>query len=282
MEYKKISLRPISGSLGTEIHGVNLAQDLDEETFAEIKHALLKYLVVFFRDQNITPQQQIDFGRKFGELHIHPFIPALDGHPEIIVLGGKRPGPGPYARNANVWHTDLTYSVDPPKGSILYGLEVPEYGGDTMFANLTAAYEGLSDRLQRLFSDMVAVHSIAQTKTVYELSSATEVGYLKGSLESVPPGEHPVVRTHPETGRKGLFVSPHFTAYLKDVSERESRALLAFLHDHINCPEFQCRFRWRRHSLAFWDNRCPQHYAVADYNVIRRMHRVTVCGDKPF
>ena len=166
-------------------------------------------------------------------------------------------------------------------GSILHGIEIPASGGDTMFADLTAAYDGLSDRLQSLFSDMVAVHSMSATKTRQELTLPQQVKEMQWSLEKVPPAEHPVVRTHPETGRKGLFVSRYFTSYLKDVSQRESEALLNLLHDHIDQPEYQCRFRWQKNSVAFWDNRCTQHYAVADYTEIRRMHRVTICGPRP-
>lgn len=281
MPYPHIDVKPMTGSLGAEIFGVDLGQPLSPEQLADIRQALLDHLVIFFRDQDITPAQHITFGRHFGELHIHPFIPSLEGYPEILQLGGKQPGPGKYSRNANVWHTDLTYSQDPPMGSILHGLEVPEAGGDTMFANLYAAYEGLSDRIQHLLSDMVAVHSVTQTKTVHELSSVEELKQLTWAMEAVPPAEHPVIRVHEETGRKALFVNSNFTAFLKDVSEHESNALLAMLNEHINHPEYQCRFRWRKYSLAFWDNRCTQHYALADYATMRRMHRVTVCGERP-
>lgn len=281
LPYQHIEVRPMTGTFGTEIFGVDLSAPLSDEVFNEVKRALLDYHVIFFRDQDITPRQHVDFGRRFGELHIHPFIPAHEDQPEIIVLGGKTPGPGPYARNANVWHTDLTYSQEPPMGSILHGVEIPESGGDTMFADLTAAYDGLSDRLQSLFSDMIAVHSMSATKTRQELTSAQQIKEVQWSLEKVPPAEHPVVRTHPDTGRKCLFVSRHFTSYLKDVTERESNALLSLLHDHIDQPEYQCRFRWQKNSVAFWDNRCTQHYAVADYHEIRRMHRVTICGPRP-
>lgn len=279
--YQHIEVRPMTGTFGTEIFGVDLAAPLSDAVFNEVKRALLDYHVIFFRDQDITPRQHVDFGRRFGELHIHPFIPAHEDQPEIIVLGGKTPGPGPYARNSNVWHTDLTYSQEPPMGSILHGVEIPESGGDTMFADLTAAYDGLSDRLQSLFSDMIAVHSMSATKTRQELTSAQQIKEVQWSLEKVPPAEHPVVRTHPDTGRKCLFVSRHFTSYLKDVTERESDALLSLLHGHIDQPEYQCRFRWQKNSVAFWDNRCTQHYAVADYHEIRRMHRVTICGPRP-
>jgi taurine dioxygenase len=279
--YEHIDVNPVTGVFGAEISGIDLSEPLDDALFEEVNRALLDYHVIFFRDQDITPRQHVEFGRRFGDLHIHPFIPAHEEQPEIIVLGGKTPGPGPYARNANVWHTDLTYSQEPPMGSILHGVEVPGSGGDTMFADLTAAYEGLSDRLQHLFSDMIAVHSMSATKTRQELTSPRQVKEMQWSLERVPPAEHPVVRTHPETGQKCLFVSRHFTSHLKDVSDRESEALLNLLHTHIDHPEYQCRFRWKKNSIAFWDNRCTQHYAVADYTQIRRMHRVTICGPRP-
>jgi taurine dioxygenase len=279
-DYSLIDVHPITGSFGAEIYGADLSQPVSEELHREINQALLNHGVIFFRDQDITPEQHIAFGKLFGELDIHPFIPNLDGYPEIIALGGKTPGAG-YARNANVWHTDLTYSQSPPMASILHGLEIPESGGDTMFADLCAAYDGLSAKMKSILEDMVAVHSITQTKTLVELSSVKELKALQWALENVPPAEHPVVCTHPESGRKILYINANFTAYLKDMNEHESTALLDMLNQHINLPEYQCRFRWRKNSIAMWDNRRTQHYAVADYNQMRRMHRVTVCGPRP-
>ena len=279
--FSLIHAEPVTGQFGAEISGVDLSQDLSPELFREINQALLDYGVIFFRDQDITPAQHIAFGRHWGELHIHPFIPALEGYPEIIRLGGKTPGPGRQSRNANAWHTDLTYTTEPPMGSILHGVEIPSSGGDTMFVDLCAAYDGLSERMQQFLTGLKAVHSITQTKNVYELSSNQEVGFLAQALERVPPGEHPVICTHPENGRKILYVNSHFTAYIKDVTELESQWLLNMLHAHINKPEYQCRFRWRRYSLAFWDNRRTQHYAVSDYTEMRNMHRVTVKGALP-
>jgi taurine dioxygenase len=280
--YRHIEVRPLTGALGAEIFGADLSQPLPDDVFAEIHAALLENLVIFFRDQDITPGQHTAFGRRFGELHVHPYIPSLEGHPEIIPLGGEAPGPSSYARNANEWHTDLTYTEIPPMGAILHGLEIPATGGDTMFANMYAAYESLSDRIRHLIDDMTAVHSVTATKSLHELSSPAQVKSLQQQLEISPPGEHPVVRTHPESGRKGLFINQHFTSHLNGVSERESRALLNLLCEHVNQPEFHCRFRWRDNSIAFWDNRCTQHYAIFDYAERRRMHRVTVCGDKPY
>ncbi len=278
--YALIEVQPITGSFGAEITGADLSQPVSAELHHEINQALLNHGVIFFRDQDITPDQHIAFGRLFGELDIHPFIPHLEGYPEIIALGGT-PGPGKYARNANVWHTDLTYSQNPPLASILRGLEIPESGGDTLFADLCAAYDGLSAKMKTMLDDVVAVHSITQTKTLAELSSVDELKALQWSMDKVPPAEHPVVCTHPESGRKILYVNQNFTAYLKDMHEHESTALLDMLNSHINLPEYQCRFRWRPNSIAMWDNRRTQHYAVGDYTEMRRMHRVTVCGPQP-
>jgi taurine dioxygenase len=257
-----------------------LSQPVSDALHFEINQALLNHGVIFFRDQDITPENHIAFGKLFGKLDIHPFIPSLEGYPEIISLGGGA-GPGKYARNANAWHTDLTYSQNPPMASILRGIEIPESGGDTMFADLCAAYDGLSAKLKGFLEDVVAVHSITQTKTLAELSSVEELKTLQWTMEKVPPAEHPVVCTHPESGRKILFVNQHFTAYLKDMHEHESSALLDMLNTHINLPEYQCRFRWRTNSIAMWDNRRTQHYAIGDYTEVRRMHRVTVCGAQP-
>jgi taurine dioxygenase len=279
-DYALIDVRPITGNFGAEIFDVDLSKPVSEELHREINQALLNHGVIFFRDQDITPAQHITFGRLFGELDIHPFIPNLEGYPEIIALGGQ-PGPSKYSRNANVWHTDLTYSQDPPLASILRGIEIPESGGDTMFADLCAAYDGLSAKMQTLLEDVVAVHSITQTKTLAELSSIEELKALQWSMDKVPPAEHPVVCTHPESGRKILYINQNFTAYLKDMHEHESTALLDMLNKHINLPEYQCRFRWRTNSIAMWDNRRTQHYAISDYTQVRRMHRVTVCGSRP-
>jgi taurine dioxygenase len=279
-DYSLLDVQPITGRFGAEIFGADLSQPISKALHREINQALLNHGVIFFRDQDITPAQHIVFGKLFGDLDIHPFIPSLEGYPEIIALGGE-PGPGKYSRNANVWHTDLTYSQSPPMASILRGIEIPLSGGDTMFADLCAAYDGLSAKIKALLEDVVAVHSITQTKMLAELSSVDELKALQWSMDKVPPAEHPVVCTHPESGRKILYVNQHFTAYFKEMHEHESTALLDMLNKHINLPEYQCRFRWRTNSIAMWDNRRTQHYAIADYTEVRRMHRVTVCGVQP-
>ena len=273
--------RKIAGALGAEISGVDLAKPLDDEVFAEIQAALLGHLVIFFRDQHLTPEQHIAFGRRFGELHVHPYIPNLEGYPEIIKLKSAEDGPGEMAYQSNTWHTDLTYSAEPPMASILYGVTVPEAGGDTMWNNLYAAYEGLSPRMRAFVEDLTATHNIVTSMPANFMEQNWAPDQLKRLQEMTPPVEHPVVRTHPETGRKCLFVNRNFTSHINELSRFESDSLLRLLYEHIEQPEYVVRFHWREGSLAMWDNRCTQHYALTDYRSLRVMHRVTVCGDLP-
>lgn len=281
MTHKHIEVRPLAGSLGAEICGVDLRDSLDDETFEEIHQALLDNLVIFLRNQDITPDQQKAFGRRFGELHIHPYIPTLEGHPEIIKLESADDGPGEMAYQSNTWHTDLTYTAEPPMGSMLHGIKVPAVGGDTMFLNLYASYQALSDTMKSLVDDLTAVHDIVASMPPDFTRQSWAPKQLARMQEATPPVEHPVVRTHPETKRKCLFVNRNFTSYIKGMTLPESDALLGFLLEHIEQPEFQCRFHWETKSLAFWDNRCTQHYAVNDYRSKRQMHRVTICGERP-
>ncbi len=281
MTHKHIEVRPLAGSLGAEICGVDLRDSLDDETFEEIHQALLDNLVIFLRNQDITPDQQKAFGRRFGELHIHPYIPTLEGHPEIIKLESADDGPGEMAYQSNTWHTDLTYTAEPPMGSMLHGIKVPAVGGDTMFLNLYASYQALSDTMRSLVDGLTAVHDIVASMPPDFTRQSWAPKQLARMQEATPPVEHPVVRTHPETKRKCLFVNRNFTSYIKGMTLPESDALLGFLLEHIEQPEFQCRFHWETKSLAFWDNRCTQHYAVNDYRSKRQMHRVTICGERP-
>ena len=276
-----LTVRPLAGALGAEIAGVDLARPLDDATFAEIHAALLDHLVIFFRDQRLTPEQHIAFGKRFGELHVHPYIPNLEGYPEIIKLRSAENGPGEMAYQSNTWHTDLTYSAEPPLASILYGVVVPEAGGDTMWNNLYAAYENLSPTFRNLVDGRTAVHNIVTSMPADFMEQDWAPNQLKRLQEMTPPVEHPVVRTHPETGRKCLFVNRNFTSHIADLSRTESDGLLQILYAHIEQPEFAVRFHWREGSLAMWDNRCTQHYALTDYRSLRVMHRVTVCGDRP-
>lgn len=282
MDYRRIEVNPIAGGIGAEIEGVDLAEELDNDTFAEVHQALLDNLVIFFRKQKMTPEQHKAFGRRFGQLNIHPHYKALDGHPEILEILKE-----PEARGniGGVWHSDVTFMEKPAMGSILYALEVPPHGGDTMFANQYLAYESLSEGMRELLDGMTAVHSDATLSRADNQSSrnAERSTKLVSKNGEVVENEHPVVRTHPDTRRKALFVNKPFTVRFGGLTEEESRPLLEYLFRHAVRPEFTCRFRWEEGSVAFWDNRCTQHFAVNDYHGHRRsMHRVTVDGDRPF
>lgn len=277
--YRVLDINPICGSLGAEISGVDLSKPVPSDTLAEIRKALNEYLVIFFRDQDITPEQQKEFGRLFGTLNIHPVYEPLAGHPEILQVVKEAD-----AMNniGDTWHSDATFLEEPPMGSILYAKEIPPFGGDTLFANLQLAYEMLSEGMKRMLDGMQAVHSDAFLTQVNAERNATRSTKLKAGAMEARETLHPVVRTHPETGRKSLFINEPFTARFDGMTEKESRPLLDYLLNHIKSPEFTCRFRWQVGSIAFWDNRCTHHYALNDYHGHRReMHRVTVNGDRP-
>lgn len=278
MTYQRISLQPVSGSLGAEIHDVDLGADLDDETYAEIKQALLEYLVVFFRDQDISPAQQIAFGKRFGDLHVHPFIPSLPGHDEIIRLWAET-GENDNLRLANSWHPDLSYTDNPPLAAILRGVQIPSRGGDTMWVNLYKAYDTLSDRMKLIIEDMVAVHDVTKTYRRTELQKEGGADQYWKTFQKAPPTEQPLVKIHPETGKKLLYISELTTTHIVGLNPLESDALLGMLFKHIDWKELHCRFYWRKNSIAMWDNRCTAHYAVRDYTEPREMHRVTVLGE---
>lgn len=271
--YKNILVNPIAGALGAEVAGVHLGQ-IGDNAFNEVRAAFVKHQVLFFRDQEITRDQHKAFARRFGTLQIHPYLQPLkdQGHPEFVVL--QSDAQRPYV--AEGWHSDVTFVNEPPLGSVLRCVIAPEFGGDTMWASMYAAYEALSDKMQRMLSDLVAIHDTTRT-----FSRANYFGAKEGM--QVISSEHPVVRTHPESGRKGLFVNTAFTASIKGMKPAESAALLGFLYRHIETPDFCCRFRWRPNSVAMWDNRCTQHRVVADNRTAnRRMERITINGDKPY
>ncbi|MGH7779608.1 MAG: TauD/TfdA dioxygenase family protein [Candidatus Binataceae bacterium] len=274
-----ISVNRIAGALGAEVGGVHLAQ-LDDNAFAEVRAAFLEHQVLFFRDQEITRDQQKAFASRFGTLQIHPFEQPLkeEGHPEFVVFQSDEKHP--YV--AEAWHADVTFLERPSLGSVLRCVVAPAFGGDTMWASMYAAYEALSDRMQRMLSDLVAIHNLARVFALVAYRGEQIDDKDKHALQTMS-AEHPVVRTHPETGRKGLFVNSHFTGSIKGMKSAESAALLSFLYRHIETPDFSCRFRWRANSIAMWDNRCTQHRAVADNRAAeRRLERVTINGDKPF
>lgn len=279
MAYNRIRLRPISGSLGAIIEGVNLADEIDDELYSEIKQALLDNLVIFFRDQQITPDRQTALGRRFGELHLHPFIPCLEGYEEIIRLRAES-GAKDTLRLANAWHEDLSYTDDPPLAAILRGVVIPSRGGDTMWVNLYKAYDTLSDTMKAFLETQSAWHDVTKTYRRQELQTEQGATQYYKTFQKTPPTLHPIVKTHPETGKKLLYVSELTTTHIEGLQENESDALLEMLFRHLDWKELQCRFYWEQDSVAMWDNRCTAHYAVRDYTEPREMHRVTVLGER--
>lgn len=294
-----IDVRPTAGHIGAEIHGVDLAQPLDAAVVAEIRATLLKWKVVFFRDQDLTQAQHIAFGRLFGTVTpAHPTLPAaFADHPEILLLdnqamagdataddvkgdaamGGGRRG-GALAIDSQ-WHTDVTFVPNPPMGSILRGVVVPPYGGDTQWINLAVAYERLSAPLQAMLDGLHAVHHNQLPIKRGDLPPKLAQQFLGTGLRAV----HPVVRVHPETGERALFVNPNFTSHIIELSRQESRHLLAMLYEHMTDAEFSTRFRWQPGSLAFWDNRATAHLVPTDIpaGMHRSMQRITIAGDTP-
>ena len=264
----------LAGSLGAEVRGVDLAQPLDAATQQALHDAWMQHQVLFFRDQAISVDQHKAFARNFGELHVHPVLQQMadQGHPEIVVLESDARRP----IVADRWHSDVTFEKCPPLGSILRAVAVPAAGGDTMWASMYAAYEALSDTLQRLLSGLTAFHDGGGFRAIAKDDAQRQ------DLEARQNAVHPVVRTHPVTGRKALFVNSVFTKGIVGMKPAESRALLGFLYEHVATPDFSCRFRWRKDSLAMWDNRCTQHRVLADaLPEYRRMERVTLIGDAP-
>ena len=274
MTHGHISVEPLTPAIGAEISGVDLSEPLDDGTFAEIRRALLGYGVIFFRDQAISHEQHLAFGRRFGALHIHPASPCVDGRPELMRVHTD----GSSTRqNGDRWHSDVSCDEEPPMGSVLHLHTVPQCGGDTLFASMYAAWEALSEPMKALLAPLEARHESAH---LYDQLYGKDMVRRRNEW---PSAVHPVVRTHPDTGRKALFVNSVFTRRILGVTESESRALLEFLFEHMTNPRFQCRFRWRRNSIAFWDNRCVQHHAMWDYYPETRSGaRVTVTGDRPF
>ena len=281
------TIEPLTGTLGAVIHGVDLAGELSADEIAAIRSTLLGFRVVFFREQRLSPAQLVAFGRRFGELTpAHPLLGGLDDeHPEILVLdSGDYPlGVGSRSNGTsynNRWHTDVTFSERPPTGTILAAQTIPARGGDTLWADLVDAYETLSDPIRAMIDAMTAVHDASGTFNRFREDDPT--GEQQAKLTKLAPVEHPVVRVHPETGERGLFVNETFTQRIVGLSPTESDAILKLLYAHTIEPERVVRWRWRHSDVAFWDNRATVHYAAADYGDHRRiMHRVTIAGDAP-
>ena len=273
MHSNSIEVRPVSGAVGAEIVGVNLGEPLGDHALRTIKRNLADHGVIFFRDQSLTPAQHINFARRFGPININRFFAKADGYPEIALVAKE-----PY-QTKNIgggWHTDHSYDQIPALGSILYALEVPPSGGDTLFASMYAAYDALSDGLKHTLAGLRAVHS---SRHVFGVKREGMEGRIGNPDLAVQDAVHPVVITHPDSGRKALYVNPGFTLRFEGWTDEESRSLLDTLYQHAAKPEFTCRFAWRNGSLAFWDNRSTWHYAVNDYQGERRlMHRITVDG----
>ncbi|MGD0189635.1 MAG: TauD/TfdA family dioxygenase [Rhizomicrobium sp.] len=278
IEPAHFTLQPLTPTIGAEINGIDLRQPLDGTTLADLRDALLTWKVLFFRDQDIATEQHLDFARNFGALEVHPFAPHKPGYPEVLAITHDRDNKG----KENTWHSDVTWRIEPSLGSVLRALEVPEAGGDTLFADMYAAYEGLTDEVKAKIDGRAAVHDFAHFRKAMRKRGLGEE-QIEAFNRQYPEVEHPIVRTHPETKHKGLYVNAAFTQYIVGMDEQESKALLKHLYAQAAIPEYQCRFRWRKNSIAFWDNRASQHYAVSDYwPAVRRMERVTIIGDRPY
>jgi taurine dioxygenase len=275
--YETLAVRPLTPTIGAEIEGIDLACVLTEQQFAAVRRALLEWKVLFFRDQNITTEEHLDFGRRFGPLEVFPFSPPKPGYPEVLAITHDEKSRG----RENTWHSDVTWREIPSLGSILRAIEVPSVGGDTLFADMYAAYDGLPDETKAKIEGRVAVHDFPHIRRNFRKRGVSEAE-IEAFEKTYPKVEHPVVRTHPETGRKALYVNAAFTQSIVGLEPDESDALLKRLYAQAAIPEYQCRFRWRKNSVAFWDNRSCQHYAASDYfPAVRRMERVTVVGDRP-
>ncbi|HKJ25869.1 MAG TPA: TauD/TfdA family dioxygenase [Myxococcota bacterium] len=257
----------LAGSLGAEVHGVDAAS-LDDASFAALHRAFLEHHVLVLRDQKLTPDQQVEFGRRFGTLYVHPIVPHIAGQPEVIEIANR----GKQSSLTEVWHSDVSFAERPPLGSALYALEVPAAGGDTLFANQHLAFERLSPGMRRMLEGLRGLHSGAR------LGSALGQGESWRDHATA----HPVVRTHPETGRKALYVNEAFTVAFEDMTRRESAPLLRFLSAFATRPDLTLRHRWKAGDLVIWDNRSVQHHAIHDHgDATRRLHRITIEGDVP-
>ena len=275
---------PISGALGAEVTGVDLSAPLDDAAYDAVRGALLDHCVLFFRDQDMTPPQQLAFAKRFGDIHFHPHVPGLPDIPEIMEILKTDKDARPFGVG---WHTDQMFLAEPAMGTMLYAKEVPDAGGDTLFTNLHRAYDALSDGMKRMIAGLRTVNLADAGR---KIAGANPGGGQYGGFNSMALNkrddvaaetEHPLVRTHPETGRKALFIGLH-TERFANMTAAESKPLLDYLIDHATKPEFTCRFRWREGSVAFWDNRCVLHNAIDDYRgKRRRMHRITLKGDRP-
>ncbi|MEZ5374801.1 MAG: TauD/TfdA family dioxygenase [Microthrixaceae bacterium] len=274
LTWERFEVTRLSATIGGEISGINLADDLDDATIAELRRALLDYKVIFFRDQPIGPAEHVAFARRFGDLEIHPFFSSNPDHPELVRFE-KGADTGGYE---NGWHSDVTWRAEPSMGAVLHAVSVPPTGGDTLFCDMAAVYDGLPRETKERIDDLVAVHDYARA-----FGHNLDAEAKAEMREQYPVVEHPVVRTHPETGRRLLYVNRFFVDSIKPMTPEDSIGLLDELCRHTDSPEYQCRFHWTNDSVAFWDNRAVQHYAASDYFPdVRIMERASIIGDRPY
>ena len=277
-KYQKLEVIPCSGALGAEISGVDLSCELSDDTFEEIHRAFLEYQVIFFRAQKLIPGQQKAFSKRFGPLIAHPYLEGVKGHPEIMVVKKEK---HELHNFANAWHTDSSYQATPSLGSALYAIDVPDSGGDTLFTSMYLAYETLSEGMRVLLESLRARHSFSGSQGLGGYGREQDLSYASSALKDDPSIHetvtHPVIRTHPEAGRKALYVNGMFTICFEGMTEEESAPLLQYLYEHSVRPEFTFRYSWRPRTLGIWDNRCTMHHALNDYpNETRVMHRMVV------
>jgi len=274
-----LHITPLSFALGAQISGVDLSRPLTDEQRDHIEQALLEHHVLFFRDQPLTPQQQARFAASFGDLHIHPIYPNVPEQPEVLILDTAQTD----VRDNAIWHTDVTFLPTPAMGAVLTAQHLPAYGGDTLWASGVAAYEALSKPLQLLLDGLSATHDFTRSFPLERFGNTPQdLARWEEARHKNPPLSHPVIRTHPVSGRKSLFVNEGFTTRINELEAAESEAILKLLFSHATRPEFTIRWRWQENDVAFWDNRSTQHYAVDDYRPQRRvMHRATILGDVP-
>ncbi|PZD63983.1 taurine dioxygenase [Pantoea ananatis] len=277
---EKLAIKPLGPLIGAQVGNLDVSRPLSDAQFEQLYHALLRHQVLFLREQVITPEQHRALAIRFGDLHIHPVYPHAEGVEEIIVLDTHQDNP---PDNDN-WHTDVTFIQTPPAVALLASKVLPESGGDTLWTSGIAAYEALSAPFKTLLAELRAEHDFTKAFPEYKHRKTEEAHrQWQQAVAKNPPVYHPVIRTHPVSGKKALFVNEGFTTRIMDISQKESDALLGFLFAHVTRPEFQVRWRWQPNDLAIWDNRVTQHYANADYYPARRvMQRATVLGDRPY